>query len=82
MEKKSTNRPVRISQTWKATTFDFETRKWIFKPVFYVKQTVFDKSKRVGIKAGLELIENGYLRVTDDLREWLNENVYKHRPSD
>ena len=72
------DRPKTISQGWENIKYDWNNRKWIVVPRFYMRQNEGDKKKRISLEKGLELIKLGYLTVNSSLREWLDENGYQH----
>lgn len=69
--------PIRISQSWKFTSYDGVRKKWRQHPIVNAKQTHFDKMKPVNRQTWFEFIRKGWLSVTDDMRKWLDENGYE-----
>lgn len=69
-------RPVKISQNWKQTSYDFAKRKWNIHPVVSAKQSHLHKMKPVSRDVWFDYIRKGWLTATDDVRKWLDENGF------
>ena len=68
--------PMRITQTWRTTSFNSVTRKWTQIPIVKSQETYWDKLKSVKREVWFEYIKKGWLHVTINLREWLDNNGY------
>lgn len=70
------DRPVKISQSWKTSKWNSITRKWEVHPVVSAKQNHGDRMKPIKRVMWFNYIINGWLTVTDQLRNWLDDNGY------
>jgi len=68
--------PYQVTQSWRTTTYDWNTKKIKCYPVFYVKQTEKGRTKRVSLTEGIELIKNKSCGLTGDMKVWMMENGY------
>lgn len=69
-------RPVKISQNWKQTSYDFIKRKWNQHPIVSAKQSHLDKMKPISRDVWFDYIRKGWLMANTDVRKWLDENGF------
>ncbi len=64
-------------QDWQFVRYDSEKRKWIQRPVFYVKFNWSNRFERISIKNAMELIPEIF-SPSDQLQEWIENSKYSH----
>ena len=57
-------------QSWNHVRYCHKSRKWIMRPVFYVKYRGSKRFQRLPIKEAINLIGNIF-PLTDDLKKWM-----------
>ncbi len=62
-------------QNWQLVRYDVKKKKWICRPVFFVRYRYEKKFVRISIKDALPLI-GSFFPVTDDLKEWISTSKY------
>lgn len=70
--------PIEIDQNWRMKRYDWEKRKAEFYPVVFARQTIYDKKIPIKRDVWLCWIIKGWLGVTDQMREWLDNNGFEH----
>ena len=64
-------------QDWKSVRYDSEKKKWIYRPVFYVKFKWSNRFERISIKEAMNLVPDIF-RLSDQLKEWIENSKYYH----
>ena len=62
-------------QDWQFVRYDHDKKKWITRPIFYVKYKWSKRYERLTIKDALPLI-GSYFQITEDLKEWIKSSKY------
>lgn len=70
------NPPFEIHQTWRRKDYNWETRKLNQYPIVYARQTWYEKSVMIKREVWIEWIKKGWLSVSDQLKDWLDNNGY------
>ncbi|WP_064967995.1 hypothetical protein [Tenacibaculum ovolyticum] len=64
-------------QDWKSVRYDYDTRTWIYRPVFYLKYKWSNRFERISIKEAMSLVGTIF-NPSEQLREWIEKSKYSH----
>lgn len=64
-------------QDWQMVKYDSKNKKWIQRPVFFIKYRWSNRYERISIKEAVNLIGDIF-PLSEQLREWVGNSKYSH----